>query len=179
MTDPILPVPGEGQPPEPEERLPARRPPSEPAPVDRFAAPASAHQLALTPERAAGIVRQSGSARWVGFLAVVFVSLFVVGYWLYELGAPLGISQPRLQAEINAQQVTSIERGYNVYQANCARCHGPTGLGLEDPQAAEKGYIGPPLNKQEKLFQHLNVGSLQNVLVGVGRLPATWPPTSR
>jgi cytochrome c len=65
--------------------------------------------------------------------------------------------------------VTSIERGYNVYQANCARCHGPTGLGLEDPQAAAKGYIGPPLNKQEKLFQHLNVGYLQNVLAVGGR----------
>ena len=169
MTDELQPTPGQGAPDAPEERLPATRPPDQ-LRAERFTAtPPVKSTDGLTPERSAQIVRQSSSARWVGFLAVVFVSLFVVGYWFYELGAPLGISQPRLQAEINAQQVTSIERGYNVYQANCARCHGPTGLGLEDPQAAEKGYIGPPLNKQEKLFQHLNVGYLQNVLAAGGR----------
>jgi mono/diheme cytochrome c family protein/plastocyanin len=153
----------------PEERLPATRPPDQLV-AERFTAvPAVRATDGLTPERSAEIVRQSSSARWVGFLAVVFVSLFVIGYWFYELGAPAGLSQPRLQAEINAQQVTSIERGYNVYQANCARCHGPTGLGLEDPQAAANGYIGPPLNKQEKLFAHLSVGYLQNVMFAGGR----------
>ena len=43
----------------------------------------------LTPARSAGIVRQSGAARWVGFLTVIFVSLFIVGYWFYEIGSPL------------------------------------------------------------------------------------------
>jgi mono/diheme cytochrome c family protein/plastocyanin len=166
MTDELQPTNPEDS---PEERLPATRPPDQLV-AERFtAAPPIKATGGLTPERSAGIVRQSSSARWVGFLAVIFVALFVVGYWFYELGAPLGLSQPRLEAEINAQQVTAVERGYNVYQANCARCHAPSGLGLEDPAAADKGYIGPPLNKQEKLFSHLSEAYLHNVLLVGGR----------
>jgi mono/diheme cytochrome c family protein/plastocyanin len=154
-----------------EERLPAHRP-EQPGDVsaERFTAPPSVRSTAgLTPDRAAGIVRQSSSARIVGFLTVVFVSLFVVGYWFYELGAPLGLSEPRLEEEIEHQQVTAVERGYNVYQANCARCHGPNGLGPEEPDAAQVGYIGPILNSQEKLFTHLSEAYLRNVLEVGGR----------
>jgi plastocyanin/mono/diheme cytochrome c family protein len=155
--------------PTPEQRLPATRPPEQLA-ADRFtAAPPVKSTDGLTPERSASIVRQSSSARWVGFLAVVVVSLFVILYWFYELGAPLGLSQPRLEQEIEHQQVTDVERGYNIYQANCARCHGPTGLGTEDPNAAAQGYIGPILNSQEKLFAHLNEQYLHNVLQAGGR----------
>ena len=154
---------------DPEQRLPARRPPSEPAPVRRFAAPPTAHKFELTPERAAKIVRQTSNARWIGFLAVVIVVLFVVVYYFYELGAPLGLTQARLDAEKDAQQVVAVERGYNLFQANCARCHGPNGLGpLESPQP-ETGYIGPTLNSQEKLYQHLNPDYLRNVLTVGGR----------
>jgi mono/diheme cytochrome c family protein/plastocyanin len=95
----------------------------------------------------------------VGFLAVVVVILFVALYWFYELGAPLGLSQPRLSQEITAQQVTKVERGYNVYQANCARCHGAQG----------EGGAGPILNRQDKLFEHLNENYLHNVLEVGGR----------
>jgi cytochrome c len=112
---------------DPEERLPATRPPSEPAPVERFAAPPSAHQLALTAERAAQVVRQSGNARWVGFLTVLVVVLFTIAYWFYELGIPGVANSSRLTKETEAQSVTSVERGYNLFQANCARCHGPRG----------------------------------------------------
>ena len=42
---------------EPEQRLPARRPPSEPVPAERFSAPPSAHPRPLSAERAAQIVR--------------------------------------------------------------------------------------------------------------------------
>ena len=154
---------------EPEQRLPARRPPSEPAPVDRFSAPPTAHKFELSPARAAGIVRQSSNARWIGFLATAVVVLFVVLYYFYELGAPLGLSQSRLTTEADAQQVTAVERGYNLYEANCARCHGPNGLGpLESPQP-ETGYIGPTLNSQEKLYQHLNEDYVRNVLQVGGR----------
>jgi mono/diheme cytochrome c family protein/plastocyanin len=154
---------------EPEQRLPARRPPSEPAPTRRFAAPPTAHKFELTPERAAKIVRQSSNARWIGFLATAIVVLFVVLYYFYELGAPLGLSTARLDAEKDAQQVTAVERGYNLFEANCARCHGPNGLGpLESPQP-ETGYIGPTLNSQEKLYQHLNADYLRNVLTVGGR----------
>jgi plastocyanin/mono/diheme cytochrome c family protein len=166
MTDDLQKAP-EDRP--PEERLPATRPPEQLA-AERFTAPPPIRATdGLTPDRSAAIVRQSSSARWIGFLGVVFVALFVVGYWFYELGAPLGLSQPRLEQEIEAQQVRSVERGYNVYEANCSRCHGPTGLGVEDPKAALNGYIGPALNKQEKLFAHLSESYLHNVLLVGGR----------
>ena len=87
-----------------EERLPAPRPSSAPAPASRFSAPPSAHRNDLTPERAARIVRQSANARWVGFLAVAIVALFVIGYYFYELGLPGGLSQPRLDAASQAQR---------------------------------------------------------------------------
>jgi len=145
----------------PEERLPARAPAaaSTPVPAERFSAPPSAHRNDLTPERAARIVRQSASARWVGFLAVTVVVLFVIGYYFYELGLPGGLSESRLTTQEQAQQVTSIERGYNIYQANCAQCHGVNG----------EGGVGPTLNRQDKLFVHLNPDYLANVLEVGGR----------
>jgi mono/diheme cytochrome c family protein/plastocyanin len=140
-------------------RLPARRPPSEPAPVERFSSPPQARRFELTAERAAAIVRQSSSARWVGFLATVIVVLFVVGYYFYELGLPGALSTPRLVMEEDAQQVVAVERGYNLYQANCARCHGVQG----------EGGVGPVLNDQSKLYQHLSEQYLENVLTVGGR----------
>jgi plastocyanin/mono/diheme cytochrome c family protein len=144
---------------EPEQRLPATRPPAVPAPVERFTASPSVHSTDFPPERAAQIVRQSSNARWVGFLAVVIVILFVALYWFYELGAPLGLTTARQASEVNNQQVTLVEQGYNVFQANCARCHGAQG----------QGGIGPVLNSQDKLFQHLNENYLRNVLTVGGR----------
>jgi mono/diheme cytochrome c family protein/plastocyanin len=143
---------------EPEERLPIVRPPVEPAPVERFTAPPQVRSVELTPERAAQVVRQSSNARWVGFLGVVVVVLFVAIYWFYEL-APLGFHESRLDSEAAAQQVTSVERGYNLYEANCARCHGANG----------EGGIGPTLNRQDKLFAHLSVDYLSNMLEVGGR----------
>ena len=86
------------------------------------------------------------------------VVLFIAIYWFYEL-APLGLTQSRLDAETDAQQVTSVERGYNLYEANCARCHGANG----------EGGIGPVLNSQEKLFAHLSVDYLNNMMIVGGR----------
>jgi mono/diheme cytochrome c family protein/plastocyanin len=98
------------------------------------------------------------------------VSLFVIGYYFYELGLPAGLSQSRLTSEEEHQYVTSVERGYNIYEANCARCHGPNGKGpLEPNQPPGAGYIGPTLNDQEKLFVHLNENYLHNVLQVGGR----------
>jgi mono/diheme cytochrome c family protein/plastocyanin len=159
MTDPTRDRPGD----EPERRLPARRPPSEPVPsrpVERFTAPRQVRSIGgLTSERAAKIVRQSGDARWVAFLGVSIVALFVILYYFYELGVPIIKTQPRLGAEATHQQVTSIERGYNLYEANCARCHGVNG----------EGGIGPVLNDQSKLFAHLNEQYIKNVLTAGGR----------
>ena len=144
---------------EPEQRLPARRPPSEAAPVERFSAPPAAHRFELTPERAASIVRQSASARWVGLLASIVVVMFIVIYWFYELGAPLNLSTARLDQQAEFQQVTAIERGYTLYQANCARCHGEQG----------EGGIGPVLNDDTKLYLHLSPAYLHTVLEVGGR----------
>jgi mono/diheme cytochrome c family protein/plastocyanin len=143
----------------PEERLPAPRPSSTPEPAERFSAPPSAHRNDLTPERAAGIVRQSASARWVGFLAIIFIALFVIVYYFYELGMPGGLTVSRLQAEASAQAVTAVERGYNIYEANCARCHGVDG----------EGGIGPALNRQDKLFAHLSPDYIRTMLQVGGR----------
>ena len=143
---------------EPEQRLPVPRPPVEPAPVERFTSPPQLRAFELSPERAAQVVRQSSNARWVGFLFTVIVSLFIAIYWFYELGT-FGLTEARLVSEANAQQVTAVERGYNIYQANCARCHGEQG----------EGGIGPALNRQDKLFAHLNENYLRQVLNAGGR----------
>ena len=149
-----------GRPPEgPEQRLPAVRESAEVVPADRFTSPPSIRKLEFTPERAAQIVRQSANARWVGFLAVIVIILFVSIYWFYELGAPAGLTKARQAMEIDAQQVSKVERGYNVYEANCARCHGANG----------EGGVGPTLNRQDKLFSHLNENYIRNVLTVGGR----------
>lgn len=142
-----------------QEMLPVPREPAEPADVSRFSSPPQARRFELTPQRAAAIVTSSASARWVGFLAVIVVILFTIGYYFYDVGLPLGLSTPRLQAEASAQAVTAVERGYNVYQANCARCHGVDG----------EGGIGPVLNDQSKLFWHLTPEYLETILVVGGR----------
>jgi mono/diheme cytochrome c family protein/plastocyanin len=146
---------------QPEERLPARRPAEGEVEVgaDRFTSPPSARSFGLTPERAARIVRQSADARLIGFLVTAVVGLFVILYYFYELGFPGGLSQSRLVSETNAQQVTSVERGYDLYQANCSRCHGVNG----------EGGIGPTLNRQDKLYGHLTPQYIMTMLSVGGR----------
>ncbi len=147
--------PGRG----PEQRLPVPREPAEVTPAERFTAPAQAHSFGLTADRAAKIVRQSGSARWVAFLAVTLVAIFTIGYFFYELGVPGIEGSSRLEKEIAAQQVTDVERGSRLFTANCARCHGDTG----------QGGIGPVLNDQAKLLTHLTPQYLETVLTVGGR----------
>ncbi|HYK94937.1 MAG TPA: c-type cytochrome [Candidatus Dormibacteraeota bacterium] len=146
-----------------ERQLPARREPTETAPArsaERFTAPRQVRNVrGLTSERAAKIVRQSGDARWVAFLGVVIIAVFVIIYYFYELGVPIINTTPRLVAQDNLQQVTSVERGYNLFQANCAKCHGAQG----------QGGIGPVLNDQSKLFSHLTEVYIQSVLTVGGR----------
>ena len=134
-----------GRPDDAEERLPATRPSSAPVPSARFSAPASAHRNDLTPERTGRIVRQSANARWIGFLAVVIVSLFIIGYYFYELGVPGGLTEPRMDQAAADQQVTAVQRGYNLYEANCAQCHGKQGEGGIGPDAQPPGQaVRPP-----------------------------------
>src|SRR5918996_6285377 len=105
MTDTPGREPGRDPDERPEQRLPAVRPPDEVVPVERFTSPPAIRKLEFTPERAAQVVRQSANARWVGFLSVVVIILFVSLYWFYELGAPAGLTKPRLASELDAQQV--------------------------------------------------------------------------
>ncbi len=143
--------------------------------VERFYAGDAAHTVGLTEERAAGIVRQSGNARSIAFLASLVIVLFIPLYWLYDSGIPgLGSfwsgSPGRLEAEKDVQRVTDIARGHELYLANCARCHGEQG----------QGGLGPALNDQAKLYDqvtaeglpgtgHLNPNYLRSVLEVGGR----------
>ena len=138
---------------------------------DRFSAGEQAHTVGLTEERAAKIVKQSGNARMVAFLAVLFVVLFIPIYWLYDIGLPVVGVRVAWPTRPQQQQVTDISRGYALFLANCARCHG---------KPAAKAGIGPPLNDQGKLYNtitaagapgpgHLNPNYLLNVLTVGGR----------
>ncbi len=144
---------------QPEERLPAPLPDLAPVRVERLSSPPSTRRFGLTAERAAQIVRQSGSARWVAFLGVSFVAIFVLAYYFYEVGVPGVADSGRMAKATQSQIVTDVSRGYKLYQANCARCHGTQG----------EGGIGPVLNEQMKLLAHLNPQYLKNVLQVGGR----------
>jgi mono/diheme cytochrome c family protein/uncharacterized cupredoxin-like copper-binding protein len=150
-----------------ESQLPAHAPEGA---ADRFYAGDKAHSVGLTEERAAKVVKQSGNARMVAFLVVLLVVLFIPVYWLYDIGLPVVGVQGRLADEAEQQQVTDISRGYALFLANCARCHGNNG----------EGGVGPALNDQGKLYNtvtaaglagpgHLNPNYLQNVLEVGGR----------
>ncbi len=116
--------------------------------VERFSSGPQVHSVTLTEERSAQIVRQSGNARSVVFLALLVVALFIPVYWFYENGIPALGSEGRMAAEIETQYVTDVSRGYALFIANCATCHGAEG----------KGGIGPPLNDQAKLYNVLTAG---------------------
>lgn len=148
-----------------------------PGSVERFDAGEQAHSVGLTEERSAQIVRQSGNARSISFLAVLVLAIFIPIYWFYDIGIPALGTEGRLSAEDDAQYVTDVGRGYALYLANCARCHdrlspAPAGNGL--------GNIGPPLNDQAKLYNaltedglpgtgHLNPNYIETVLEVGGR----------
>jgi mono/diheme cytochrome c family protein len=137
---------------------------------ERFSAGEQTHAVGLTEERAAQVVRQSSNARMVAFLAVLIFILFIPIYWLYDIGLPVLGIEGRLQKEADQQYVTDVSRGYALFLANCARCHGNNG----------EGGVGPPLNDQMKLYNaltpqglpgtgHLNPNYLNNVLTVGGR----------
>ena len=137
---------------------------------ERFYAGDQTHTVGLTEERAGQIVRQSSNARMIAFLGALVLVLFIPLYWLYDIGLPVLGVQGRLEAEAEVQYVTDVKRGYALYLANCARCHGNNG----------EGGVGPVLNDQGKLYNvltgqglagpgHLNPEYLEAVLSEGGR----------
>lgn len=148
-----------------------------PASVERFSAGEQAHPAGLTEERASQVVRQSGNARSIAFLALLFIALFIPIYWFYDIGIPAFGTEGRLEAEADVQYVTDVGRGYALYLANCARCHDR----LSAPEGNGLGGIGPPLNDQGKLYNaltadglpgtgHLNPNYIESVLREGGRI---------
>ena len=149
---------------------PAATRPPEQLVAEQFTAPPPVKATdGLTPERSAAIVRQSSSARWVGFLGVCFVALFVVAYWFYELGAPLGLSKPRLEEEIEHQQVVGRRARLQHLPGELRPLPRPDRSRHRGSERGKAGYIGPILNSQEKLFAHLNEQYLRNVFQAGGR----------
>ena len=141
-----------------EKQLPV---PSEKAstPVPRLSSPSQIQTHGLTAERAAKIVNQSGSSRMAALLGIAIVTLFVIVYAFYDQGLPGATGSSRLDAAKREQYLESVKRGYNLYEANCARCHGEQG----------QGGIGPVLKDQGKLLAHLTPQYLMNVLTVGGR----------
>ena len=57
------------------------------------------------------------------------VTLFVIVYAFYDQGLPGAVGSSRLEAAREEQYLETVKRGYNLYEANCARCHGAQGQG--------------------------------------------------
>lgn len=71
--------------------------------VERFSAGPRAHTVGLTEERGAQIVRQSGNARNVVFLALLVIAIFIPVYWFYEAGIPALGMEGRMSQEARRQ----------------------------------------------------------------------------
>jgi len=128
-------------------------------PTPRLSSPAQIQTHGLTAERVAKIVSQSGSARMAALLGVAVVTLFVIVYAFYDQGLPGVAGSSRLAVARQEQYLETVKRGYNLFEANCARCHGAQG----------QGGIGPVLNEQGKLLAHLTPAYIKNVLTVGGR----------
>jgi len=128
-------------------------------PVPRLSSPSQIQTHGLTAERAAKIVNQSGSSRMAALLGIAIVTLFVIVYAFYDQGLPGATGSSRLDTAKHEQYLETVKRGYNLFEANCARCHGAQG----------QGGIGPILNDQGKLLAHLTPQYLKNVLTVGGR----------
>ena len=93
-------------------------------------------------DRLAGCFRFSMNGTAPAYDSEEMVALVAYSYWLAQ-GAPTGVDlagsgYPKLAAP---PQPADAARGANVFTANCAICHGPTGQGTK----VDGKYVFPPL----------------------------------
>ncbi len=92
--------------------------------VERFSAgPQGPHGRAHRGARRADRAPERQRAHVV-FLAVLLIALFIPVYWFYENGVPALGTEGRMAAAAEEQYVTDVSRGYALFLANCASCHG-------------------------------------------------------
>ena len=93
-------------------------------------------------DRLAGCFRFSMNGTAPEYNSKEMIALTTYSYWLAK-GAPTGVElagrgYPKLAAP---PQPADVQRGANVYQANCALCHAANGLGTQ----VNGSYAFPPL----------------------------------
>ena len=144
----------------PEERLPAPRPSSAPVPAERFSAPPSAHRNDLTPERA-GADRPPVRERAMGGLPgrddrrAVRHRLLLLRDSACRAGSRRRAwTRPRTSSRSSPWSAATT-------------CTRPTARSATACKG--EGGAGPILNRQDKLFAHLNPDYLRNILEVGGR----------
>jgi mono/diheme cytochrome c family protein len=92
--------------------------------------------------------------RWPGayaYLSLVMTATITIGVFLVAINVAGGQTPMSRTPNPVADQVTSVDAGYRLYQANCAACHGVDGTG-GGPLAGTTSVIPPSLKAH--LTQH-------------------------
>jgi ubiquinol-cytochrome c reductase cytochrome c subunit len=93
------------------------------------------------------------SARWLRRTGFVLIALALAGLMNLVVNANASAQDEQADPQL-------VQQGNTLYQENCARCHGGTGLGVVSDEAA----AGPPL---------INVGAASvDFMIASGRMPA-------
>lgn len=93
------------------------------------------------------------SARWLRRAGFVLIALALAGLMNIVVNANASAQDDQVDPQL-------VQQGNTLYQENCARCHGGTGLGVVSDEAA----AGPPI---------INVGAASvDFMIASGRMPA-------
>jgi len=94
-----------------------------------------------------------------GLVFVAFFAVFVPVYWVAE--------QNRIQDAEAGQFTSSVAEGEDLYQANCAECHGSAALGGAAPHPYEEGETWPSPNLRNivtRYEENENVDDVRDLL---------------
>lgn len=98
-------------------------------------------------------MRTHNPAVWLRRAGVLMVALAAAGLFNVTISRNAAAQDPGVDQQL-------VQQGNNLYQENCARCHGGTGLGVDSDEAA----AGPAL---------INVGAASvDFMIASGRMPA-------